>query len=112
MGQMIDYFLNQEVVRKYGVTYNKYGEAHTANSEAVMCRLHEKKKRIFNDKNEVAFYDAEMWVLPTQAVEVNDLIEYESKTYKVVGVDVKRDFSGNVQHKKALLNLHETQHAG
>jgi SPP1 family predicted phage head-tail adaptor len=99
--RIIDYYVNQEGTRYYDLTRDEYGEETYASNESVKLRFHENKERRIEQTQagEVQFWVSTIWVLPDQDMTAEDLIEYDSKTYKIQNIDIKRDFEGNILHK-------------
>lgn len=96
-------YLNQTVTLLGKTSYDKYGKPVVGAGSSIPARLQETTRRIVTGKQQELGIDAELWVLPTQTLNVDDQIQYESVTYKVVKVDTKRGFTGSANHKKALL---------
>jgi len=99
----IDTYLNQQVTRKAKSGTDKFGKTTVGASETIEARYQEKAKRLVDDNGKEYLADAELWVKPTQTIELEDLITVSSVNYKVVRVDTKRGFTGSVDHKKAYL---------
>lgn len=99
----ISNYLNQTVTLLGKSSYDKYGKPVVGAGISIAARLQETTRRIVTGKQQELGVDAELWVLPAQTIEVDDQIQYEGITYKVVKVDTKRGFTGSANHKKALL---------
>ncbi len=101
---MIESYLNQSVTRKAKTGFDKYGKPTTGTGATVVCRMQNKTKRLKNPSTgEEYVADAELWVKASQALEIDDLVTFESQDYKVVQVEVKKALAGSTNHKKAYL---------
>lgn len=96
-------YLNQQVVRKPKSGFDKFGKPTTGTSETIKARFQESTAPFIDENGKEYTIDANMWVLPSQALALEDVIEVDSVNYKVVGVDTKRGFTGAIDHKKAYL---------
>jgi len=99
----IENYLNQTVSLLGKTSYDKYGKPVVGAGTNIIGRLQETTRRIVTGKQQEIGIDAELWVLPTQTLNIDDQISYNGVTYKVVKVDTKRGFYGSANHKKALL---------
>lgn len=101
---MIATYLNQTVTYKpTSSTYDAFGKPTSPTSSSIKARLQEGTKRVYTQGTQELQADAELWVLPTQALVLDDRIEYDGSKYRVVRVDTKRTITGQQNHKKALL---------
>lgn len=100
---MIASYLNQTVQRYPKSGYDTYGKPTLGTAEDVKARFQEKQRRAMNDKGVEFLTDAELWLLPSQDMALDDVVVFEEVRYKVVRVDVKRGLTGDADHKKVLL---------
>lgn len=99
----VDTYLNQQVARKAKSGVDKFGKITTSASTTIEARYQEKAKRLVDDNGKEYLADGELWVKPTQTLELEDIITVNSINYKVVRVDTKRGLGGSIDHKKAYL---------
>jgi len=83
--------------------FDRYGKPNYSSSETIKVRLRECFKRMVDRDGNNFTIDAEMWLLPTQSLNLEDKITYESEDYKVFKIDIPRKLSGSKNHKKAFL---------
>lgn len=101
---MIATYLNQTVTHKPTASqYDAFGKPTSPTSTSIKARLQEGTKRVYTQGAQELQADAELWVLPTQTLSLNDRIEYDGSKYRVVRVDTKRTITGSPNHRKALL---------
>lgn len=96
-------YLNTTVTRKPKSTLDKYGAVTTGTAVNIRARIQEKVTRLFDERGIEFLADAELWVKPTETINLEDLITFESNNYKVVRIDTKRGLTGNKDHKKIYL---------
>lgn len=96
-------YLNQSVSWKAKAGFDGYGKPTTSTPVTISCRIQGSTKKLVNEAGDQYVADAEMWVAPTQTLEMDDVIVWESSNYKVVKVEVKKNLSGATNHKKAYL---------
>lgn len=104
--RLIDAYVNQQATRKYGLTTDVYNNSTYGSEETIYIRFHEDKKRIVKTDTTAGedFVNySTVWLLPEQGISRDDLIVHDNVSYKVKEVDIKRDFDGDVLHKKALV---------
>ena len=99
----IDSYLNQTVTLKAKSSVDKFGKTVVATGVSIESRFQEKIKRLVDDNGKEYLADAELWVKPTQTINLDDLITVSSVNYKVVRIDTKRGLTGSIDHKKAYL---------
>lgn len=99
----IDAYLNQRVSRKAKSGVDKFGKVTTSAAATIEARFQEKAKRLVDEQGKEYLADAELWVKPSQTLELEDVITVNSINYKVVRVDTKRGLTGGIDHKKAYL---------
>lgn len=99
----IDLYLNQSATLKKTASRDVYGKQILNVGTSIRCRFQGSHSRIMTEAGEELTADAELWVLGSADVEHNDIIEYESQTYRIVKVETKRNLTGGANHKKALL---------
>lgn len=83
--------------------FDKYGRPTLGASSTIRARFVEKSKLMKNEQGEEYMTDAELWLLPTQTINLEDTVIYSSTNYKVAKIEVRRDVNGDVDHKKAFL---------
>lgn len=99
----IDTYLNQQVQIKSKTGFDKYGKPTTGSASTIEARFLE-KQNIFKDDNGKEYTtDAELWILPTQTITLEDVITVNSINYKVARIDARRDINGSIDHRKAFL---------
>lgn len=99
----IDTYTNQAVQIKSKTGFDKYGKPTTGTASSIRARFVEKPK-LFKDANGHEYMtDAELWVLPTQTINLEDVVVVSSVNYKVSKIENRRDISGDIDHKKAYL---------
>jgi len=100
---MIETYLNQFAVIKSRTGFDLEGKPVISAGTTIGVRFQNITKTIRNDAGMEYAIDAEVWTRADQTVELEDVIVYGGSNYKVVKVEIKRDLSGNISHKKALL---------
>lgn len=100
---MISNYLNQTVTRNKRTGNDVYGKPIVGENESVKARFQEKQRRAMDEKGQVFLTDAEMWIMPDQELELDDVIQYEGIKYKTARIEIKRGITGNKDHKKVLL---------
>ena len=96
-------FLNQTVQRKAKSGHDAYGKVQIGSAANIEARFQESHERAFDDNGKEYEVDAELWVKPTQTINLEDIIIVSSANYRVVKTSIHRDVTGRVHHKKALL---------
>jgi len=99
----IDTYLNQTVTRKAKSSVDKFGKTVVATGVSIEARFQEKIKRLVDDNGKEYLADAELWIKPTQSMDLDDIITVSSVNYKVVRIDTKRGLTGSIDHKKVYL---------
>jgi len=99
----VNRYLNQTVTIKSRTGYDAYGKPTKGSTSTIEARIQEKTNRLIDDKGQQFRTDAELWLKPTQTIALDDVVTFESTTYKVVRIDTKRGFTGNKDHKKVYL---------
>lgn len=82
---------------------NRYGKSQWGPEYMEKCRLQGSKARVIDDKGNQVQADAEIWVGPNAQLDAEYRVNFESKVYRVMKLDVKRNFNGTINHKKGLL---------
>lgn len=96
-------YLNQQVTRKPKSGFDKFGKPTTGTSETIYARFQESAEPYIDENGKEYILDAQLWIKPSQAMQLEDVIEVDSVNYKVVGVFTKRGFTGAIDHKKVYL---------
>jgi len=99
----VNNFLNQSVTIKAKSGFTLEGKPNLGSGTGIMARFQDKQTKLFDDKGVEYLTDAEIWVKPTQTINLEDVIVYGGVNYKVVRIDTKRDLDGQIHHKKALV---------
>jgi hypothetical protein len=90
---MLSSYCNQSITLKTKASINVYNEA-TYTTSTIRCRFEYKRKLVVNKKGEQVISEAR--VFTKTAVNVDDVITYDSKDWNVVAVANMVDISGNV----------------
>lgn len=99
----INTYLNQNLEKKIRSGFTLEGKPSLGSAVSFKGRFQDKQTRLV-DSNGVEFTtDGEVWMKPDESINLEDYIIYESVNYKVVRIDTKRKFDGEVNHKKALV---------
>lgn len=99
----INNYLNQTVNKKVTKEYDVYGTPVAEIPTYIKCRIQSSNKRLVGQGGIEFSADAEMWVKPTERLDIDDIITWESEDYKVVRVDIKKTVTGATNHKKLYL---------
>jgi hypothetical protein len=94
-------YLNQELIHKSRTGYDKYGKLETVDSYIKGRLIYSSIERRGLQAKPLDF-DVEVWIEPTQAMQVEDIISYNEVDYRVIQVNEYRNKQGNLHHKKAL----------
>ena len=96
-------YLNQTVKRKPKSGKDRYGKVETAESELIKCRIKGSTRQMIGVNGKEYTVDAELWTKPTQPLFIDDIIEWETKVYKVTHIKEQVGLGGKIDHKKAFL---------
>jgi hypothetical protein len=99
----VNNYLNQTVTLKTKSGFTLEGKPNLGVGASIVARFQDKQTRLVDDKGNEYVTDAEVWLKPTQTVNLEDVIVYGSVNYKIVRIDTKRDLGGKIHHKKALV---------
>jgi hypothetical protein len=99
----INNYLNQSVTLKQKSGFSLEGKPTLSVGTTIKARFQDKQKRLVDDVGNEYFTDAEVWLKPTQTINLDDVVVYGSVSYKVVQIDTKRGLNGQIDHKKALV---------
>jgi len=99
--------LNQTAIRKKRTSYNQYGEPQNMQECDVRARFERKTKVVRFEGGQELKIDAELWTLPTQEIEIDDIIEVSDVEYIVKDVYEGYGLDGVLAYKKSLLKLYE-----
>lgn len=99
----VNNYLNQTASLKQKSGFTVEGKPSLGAGASVRVRFQDKQTRLVDDKGNEYVTDGEIWMKPTQTVNLEDVIVYGSVNYKVVRIDTKRDINGQTHHKKALV---------
>lgn len=100
---MINTYLNQQVSLKVKSSLDDFGKPVLGSPATIEVRFVSGTKRRKNPDGSVYIIDAEMWTLPSQTLNLDDVIVYENTNYKVINVYSPRWANGAIGHKKAEL---------
>lgn len=96
-------YLNQTVKWMAKSGNDKFGKPKNESSVTIKCRIKGSTRRMIDANGKEFNADIEMWILPNQAMGLDDLIVWEETNYRVVNIKELVNFSGKVDHKKVLL---------
>ena len=96
-------YLNQTVLRKPRAGKDRYGKVITGASEVIKGRIKGSTKRLIGGSGKEYTVDAELWVKPTQAMQIEDIITWDEKDYKVTHIKEQVGLTGKIDHKKCFL---------
>lgn len=99
----INNYLNQIISIKSKTGFNAYGKPTVGTASNIQCRIVEKTSLLTDENGKEYQSDIQLWVLPTQALTLEDLVTYNSITYRIAKIDHERGLSGSIDHKKAYL---------
>lgn len=100
---MIDTYLNQQIQIQAVASYNAYGKPVQGTASTIKARFVEKEEILKDDNGQEFKSDAQLWVLPTQTLDLNHLVIYETLKYRIAKIETRRAFEGIKDHKKAYL---------
>lgn len=96
---MLAGLLNQSVTIKTESSTDKYGRKTHGSGTAVDARVELKERRRLQPNGELLVTHARVIVPHDTTVDTDDLISYNSVTYRVVFINVATDGAGNTHHK-------------
>lgn len=96
-------YLNQKVTKKITASYDVYGTPVPALPKTIQCRIQSSSKRLIGAGGTEFTADAEIWVKPTELLDIDDVLTWEGEDYKVVKLDTKKGLTGTTNHKKGYL---------
>lgn len=99
---MIGVFLNQTVTikPKASTAYDKWGNPIAGTPASVSARVQEIEKRIQTSPDTYVDIKLQVWLAPSQTLESEDIITWNSTDYRVVQVEKKYDLFGVMNHVK------------
>lgn len=99
---MINGFLNQTVTikPKAAVAYDKWGKPVPGAPTSAAARVQEVEKRIQTSPDTFVDIKLQLWLAPSQTIESEDLVTWNSTDYRVVQVEKKFDLFGVANHTK------------
>ena len=99
----IQSYLNQTITKKVTASYDVYGKPVPTTPVCIQCRIQSSSKRLYTKEGTEFTADVELWVKPTERLDLDDVLTWEGADYKVVKLDVKKGLTGATNHKKAYL---------
>lgn len=102
---IVELYLNQsaEIAPKSG--RDLYGKPTTGTVITVKCRFQEAKKTTKDSKGQEVGADAEIWLMPTVSLAIDDEVTVSGQKYRVVNVSKKFGLDGQPDHIKGMLFL-------
>ena len=96
-------FMNQEV-NIYSVSKDSYGDiTRTLVYESTPCRFVERVGRLVSSEAITKDYIAECWIDSGYTIEETYEVVYETRTYKIVGINKRNNLFGGEDHTKLFL---------
>lgn len=96
-------YLNQTVLRKGRTGKDRYGKITTGSSETIKGRIKGSTRRLIGGDGKEYTVDAELWIKPTQTMNIDDVITWNEKDYKVIHIKEQVGLDGKIDHKKCFL---------
>ena len=96
-------YLNQIVTKKITASYDVYGTPVPATPQQIKCRIQSSSKRLIGQGGTEFTADAEIWLKPTEPLDIDDVVTWDGEDYKIVKMDTKRGLTGATNHKKGYL---------
>ena len=97
----LDKYLNQDIELNIRSGYDVYGKSVTTTSN-IKGRLVYVKTQDRGLQAKPLDFDVEVWVYPSQSVNVDDTITADDTTFRVIAVQIFRTRQGQIHHKKLL----------
>lgn len=96
-------YLNQTVTKKITASYDVYGTPVPAIPVSIPCRIQSSTKRLIGQGGTEFTADAEIWLKPSEPLDIDDIVAWEGEDYKIVKMDTKKGLTGSTHHKKGYL---------
>lgn len=96
-------YLNQKATHTASGGKDLYGKTTDGAQTELDVRFQDSVKRLQDVKGEEFVADGEFWLYPDAAIALNEFLTHGGVKYKIVRIDTKRGFDGEVHHKKAYV---------
>lgn len=97
----LDKYLNQDIELNIRSGYDVYGKSITTTCY-IKARVVYAKRQDRGLQAKPLDFDVEVWIYPTQSVNVDDTITVDGVVFRVIDIQIFRTRQGQIHHKKLL----------